>query len=320
MSPEVSSGTAPGFRHEALVYSNRQEFLDGTLPFIREGIEAGDLILAVLPADKIAILRSQLDGDADRVRFADAGELGNNPARLIPAWREFVDASAASGRRIRGIGEPIHSGRTPAELAECHRHELLLNLAFADASDLWLLCPYDAGALDPAVIEEAERTHPVIAKSGDRRPSERFVGVEGAAAPFAEPLPEPPSRPHQLIFDPDSLGAVRTFVAISALDAGLDGDRTDDLILAVNELAANSIVHAGGKGELLIWQDGDSLLCEVRDPGFIDAPLAGREVPDPGSTGGCGLWMANQLCDLVQIRTFAHGSAVRLHMRGLTRS
>jgi hypothetical protein len=31
-------------------------------------------------------------------------------------------------------------------------------------------------------------------------------------------------------------------------------------------------------------------------------------------TSGFGLWLANQLCDLVQIRSFDGGSAVRLLM------
>ena len=43
-------------------------------------------------------------------------------------------------------------------------------------------------------------------------------------------------------------------------------------------------------------------------------PLVGRERP-AGPAGGYGLWLANQLCDLVQVRSFPAGSVVRLHMR-----
>jgi hypothetical protein len=31
--------------------------------------------------------------------------------------------------------------------------------------------------------------------------------------------------------------------------------------------------------------------------------------------GGFGVWLANQVCDLVQIRSVAAGTVVRLHMR-----
>jgi hypothetical protein len=36
-----------------------------------------------------------------------------------------------------------------------------------------------------------------------------------------------------------------------------------------------------------------------------------------GKEGNRGLWIANQVCELVQIRTFPTGSVVRLHIRRL---
>jgi hypothetical protein len=42
--------------------------------------------------------------------------------------------------------------------------------------------------------------------------------------------------------------------------------------------------------------------------------MAGRERPTSERDGGRGLWMVNQLCDLVQLRSFPDGAAVRLHM------
>ena len=53
----------------------------------------------------------------------------------------------------------------------------------------------------------------------------------------------------------------------------------------------------------------------MRDDGSFDEPLAGRVRPMPAQMGGYGLWVANQVCDLVQIRSLPGGSAVRLHMR-----
>ena len=64
-----------------------------------------------------------------------------------------------------------------------------------------------------------------------------------------------------------------------------------------------------------MWHDDHSLVCEVTDNGRIEQPLVGRQLPSDDSLGGRGLWMANQLCDLVQIRTFVSGNVVRLHMR-----
>jgi anti-sigma regulatory factor (Ser/Thr protein kinase) len=316
MSTQISStSSSAGFRHEALLYSSPQEFLEGLLPFIRAGVEAGEPLLAVVGADKIELLRSALGEQADAVRFADMADVGRNPARIIPAWQDFVDKHAASGRPLRGIGEPIDDCRAPDELVECQRHESLLNLAFADVSDFWLVCPYDTGSLPESVIEDARRAHPLVAQAGERRRSASYGGLAHVIAPFDEPLSEPPGRPHDLVFDRHALSALRTFVALTAAEAGLRPDRADDLVLAVNEVAANSVVHGGGRGELRIWGEDAAVVCEVRDTGRIDRPLAGSRRPEPRQPGGSGLWIANHTCDLVQIRTFAEGSAVRLHMR-----
>ena len=86
-------------------------------------------------------------------------------------------------------------------------------------------------------------------------------------------------------------------------------------MLAVNEVATNSIRHGGGRGVLRIWHAAGALVCEVADSGRIADPLAGRQRPVSGQSGGHGLWLCNQICDLVQVRTFATGSVVRLHTR-----
>lgn len=75
------------------------------------------------------------------------------------------------------------------------------------------------------------------------------------------------------------------------------------------------MLHGGGRGYMTLWSDGADVLCEVRDPGSFDRPLAGREEPKAGQVGGMGLWSANQVCDLVQIRSTPSGTVVRLHMR-----
>lgn len=303
------------FRHEALLYAGEQEFLAGTLPFIRAALAEEEPILVAVDSRKIELLREALGRAALRVRFEDMARLGANPARIIPAWREFVAEHAARGRGLRGIGEPISPDRSAAELVECHRHESPLNLAFHETTGFWLLCPYDTEALDPAVVEEAQETHPFVRGAGASRASDDYGGLGRAAAPFAEPLPEPPTGSHELAFEADTLEAVRRFVSQRATEAGIEGERMHDLVLAVNELTTNSVRHAGGHGALRIWQEADALVCEVRDGGRIDDPLVGRERPRPGQTGGAGLWLANQLCELVELRSFPTGTVVRLHMR-----
>jgi anti-sigma regulatory factor (Ser/Thr protein kinase) len=302
------------FAHEALLYSGDDGFLEGVLPFIREGLDSDEPTLLVLGAAKLELVRSELNGDGDRVLFADMAGVGANPAWIIPAWRRFLDEHGADGRPVRGIGEPIWPERSPDELVECQRHEGLLNVAFAYAPAFRLLCPYDVDALEADVLDEASRSHPYLVADGVRRASSTYQGLFALAAPFAEPLPPPPDSARELAFDGESLVAIRQLVAARAAGAGLGRERGRDLVLAVNEVATNSVRHGGGSGTIRIWADARSLVCELEDPGRIIDPLAGRREPRPGQKHGRGLWIANQVCDLVQVRTFETGSVVRLHM------
>ncbi len=315
---EPTPSRTRGFRHEAMLYAGERGFAAGALRFLREGAARDEPALVVVSPAKIALLRLALGEDAENVRFEDMGRIGGNPARIIPAWAAFVREAGAAGRPLRGIGEPISTERSQAELFECHRHESLLNVAFdtADAPDFRLLCPYDTAALAPAVVAYARCTHPLVQDAqGHVRTSAAFHGLEAAAAPCTAPLPLPPVGAQTIPIMPAGLVSLRAAVARRAMRAGLAQKRREDLVLAVDELATNSIRHGGGAGTLTIWETSSALVCEVTDRGRLDHPLAGRVLPEPGQIGRYGLWLVNQLCDLVEQRTLPRGNLVRVWMR-----
>jgi anti-sigma regulatory factor (Ser/Thr protein kinase) len=304
------------FRHEAVLYAGVTDFLARTLPFLRQGVAVGEPTLVVVGSEKIERLRHALGRDADGVEFADMADVGRNPSRMIPAWHDFVSRHAHSGTALRGIGEPISADRSTDELSECQIHEALLNRAFAEGPTWWLVCPYDRALLTAEVLDEARRTHPFVDGHG-RHPHTAAVGETAGAAPqFAQPLsPAPPQAVH-LSFDASSLPIVRRLVADRAVEAGFESERRDDFVLAVNEIATNTLRHGGGAGDLRLWRLPDRLVCDITDRGRLDDPLVGRIPPLPLQADGRGIWMANQLCDLVQIRSSTAGTQVRLHLLG----
>ena len=103
---------AANYRHEALFYSGEADFLDRTAPFIRGAVENDEPVLVAISRTKIERLRALIGRMEDKVRFVDMAEVGSNPVRIIPVWREFVDEHAESGVRLRGIGEPIWAERS----------------------------------------------------------------------------------------------------------------------------------------------------------------------------------------------------------------
>jgi anti-sigma regulatory factor (Ser/Thr protein kinase) len=302
-----------GFSHEAFVYTTSQEFLAGTVPFVLEGLDRDEQVLALLSSEKLDLLRTEMAKDAHRVRFTDMATIGANPARIMPVWMRFVD-ERVQGRGVRGIGEPIHAARGSAELVECQQHESLLNHAFDSTPAFRLLCPYDV-ALGPEVLEEAARSHPFVYSTDKVVPSMGWGLEGGPARPHEAALPTPPASFEQVAFAMGQLQDVRAFVTHHAAAAGFDPERTSDVVLAVNEVATNSLRHGGQRGTLTVWHEGRTMICEVHDTGQIADPLAGRRIPSPAAVGGYGLWLVNHLCDLVQVRTGPGGSVVRLHCR-----
>jgi anti-sigma regulatory factor (Ser/Thr protein kinase) len=299
------------FHHEAVFYRDDDEYLAGTLPHIRDAMAADGAALVLVPRRKRELLEQALGTRPARVTFADVEQVGRNPACIIPAWRDFL-SQAGSGPLI-GVGEPVWPGRSDAELAECSRHESLLNLAFGGGRAWRLLCPYDAAMLDAEVLHEACRNHPLLGRGSESWTSDDY---EGPRAVLARPdsLPAPADRATELPFGAGELGLVRRFVTDAARHSGCAGERLEDLVLAVNELAANTVRHGGGAGVVRMWADADTFVCEVADGGNIADPLAGRSRPSKRRESGRGLWMVNHLCDLVQVRSTKAGNVVRLHM------
>jgi anti-sigma regulatory factor (Ser/Thr protein kinase) len=272
-------------------------------------------VLVAVPAPRVALTRSALGRDADRVRFADMTVAGRNPGRIIPGVLHPFITGAPGPARV--VGEPVWAGRGDAEYPVCVQHESLINRAF-EGRDAAVLCPYDAAALPGYAIDDAARTHPVLMSDGHRRDSAGYLPPERAWPVFNRP-PAPPDPAagdvEEVPVELAGLPGLRRLVGERAARAGLAADRVTDLLLAVNEAATNTVAHGGGTGALRVWADADGLVCELRDAGPPLAELAGRIPPPPGGERGRGLILVNQLCDLVRVFSGPDGNVVRLHVR-----
>ena len=186
--------TTGEFTHELLLYAGAEDFVARTVPFIRDALAADEPILVMVPAAKIDLLRS-----AAR-RFGRSGAVRRHGGRRRQSsahhsrLASLVDTHSDGGRRLRGIGEPIWPGRHPAQLAECHIHEALLNVAFGDGPAFWLTCPYDAATLDAAVIEDAYPNHPQLLEGGSRRANSAYRTPTHTPGLVDAPLPRPPEH------------------------------------------------------------------------------------------------------------------------------
>ncbi|MFF4355595.1 anti-sigma factor RsbA family regulatory protein [Streptomyces sp. NPDC001604] len=312
MTPADDAGFAP-FVHPALLYGDEDEYLAGTVPFVRDALAAGEPVAVAVPGERLRLIRDALGEDAATVRFLDMRQAGRNPGRIIPAvLRAFADAQP-TGTRVSIIGEPIWAGRTPSEYPACVQHEALINAAFRGRSAT-ILCPYDIQRLAPQVVADAYATHPTLVRGGSGRQEDSRAYAPGdVVARYNEPLPPVPAVPPSLSFrfDTDSLSEARHRAVDEAVRLGLASPRVQDLALATAELVTNSVVHGGGSGALGVWAEDRYVVCEVRDKGHLSDPLAGRRPVPRGRPGGRGLLMVNLVADLVRVHTGPDGTTVR---------
>lgn len=296
--------------HSAAYYTSDEDYVGLVLPFLFDGLTAGDPVLVMAPSHRIEMLTARLGRSANRVTFLDMTVGLRNPARIIPASRRF--AEGYPGRRVRVMGDPIWPGRSAAELREVVRHEACVNILFAGA-DATILCPYDASS-GAAVLRDADRTHPLHFEGGEYRSSANYVDPDDVLS-TQDPLPAAPSHAERMDFHHGDLASVRRVVKDRGDRVGLSKGRVRDLRLAVNEVATNTLTHGSGAGTLRIWWDTDTIVCEVSDHGVITDPLVGRLPPPANAEAGRGLWIVNQLCDLAEIRSGADGTTIRMHVR-----
>ena len=305
-----SPAAAGAFRHVGFFYRTAAEYANTIAGFLRDGLSAGEPAFAAIPPAGETLITDALGADARRVEFADMTEMGVNPAWIIPEVVAFTDRH--EGRRVRYVGEPIWGSRSPAALREATKHEALINLAFAGA-EAEILCPYDTRALDPAVLQDARRTHPLLMSYGHSGTSPDYAVPFDLPSSCSQPLPALCDDAMSYTYRTD-LSQVRALVLKHATDAGLPGARANDLVLAVSEVAANTLRHTESSGTLTIWHDRDEIICEIHDEGVITDPLAGRRAPAPDALGGHGLWLVHQVCDLVELRSDNAGTTIRMHM------
>jgi len=300
-----------GLNHLAYLYDDERDYLSCLATFVQAGLRKAEPVFVAVPGRRTALLRERLGGESSLLRYGAMAETGRNPAWLIPELYSFVQEHP--GRRVRYIGESIWPGRSDPELCEATRHEALLNLAFATAA-VSIMCPYDVRGLAAPVVGGVQRTHPAIMRAGRTQQATSYAGRGMVPAECDDALPAPPADAQTLGYE-TSLRQARDLVASHGAALGMADGRITNLVIAVGEITANTLRHTSTGGTLWVWHTGEEIICQVQDRGWISDPLAGRQRHSPEESGH-GLWVVNQVCDLVEIRTSqAAGTIIRLHMR-----
>jgi anti-sigma regulatory factor (Ser/Thr protein kinase) len=294
--------TAAVMQHAALPYSGRGGFVRAATGVVRGSLERDTVPVVLARPRDVTRVRSALGRRGRDVLGVDMSVAGRNPARVLPMLQHLLDEHPDCS--LSCVIEAVRPDDPAPVVGEVELYELLLALPAFHGWNCRLTCLYDEGGLPPRVVEMIEAAH-------GEQSAERVTRLERARG---EPLPPRPMSSEELGVDRTTLSALRGFVQRRAEQAGLDSERVDDLVYAVNEGVTNSICHGEGRARVSFWIEDRAVVCEVRDRGWIRDPLVGRIAPRPDTLSGRGLWLVNQLCDLVQLRSSPSGTTLRMHV------
>lgn len=306
-------GLSQGLRHHALLYDSDEELADVSSRFAREGLAADRPVLAITGERTRTVLRAGLGADEEDVSFLDPGGWYGNPGRALAGLEALIDEYAAAGvEEIHLIGE-VPFGASGRSQWEWMRYESALNDLFATAP-ICTICTYDTRTLPAEVTASAERTHPRLATVDGWRYSERYT-------PPATFLREVTAweREHATLLEEltvqGGLARVRAVLRQHATSEGMSPERAEQFVNAVNEVITNAVTHGAQPVHLRVLADGHALMCDVSDRGAgVDDPLSAYRLPSPNDEqeGGRGLWLARQLCDVVDLDSHETGFSVHL--------
>jgi anti-sigma regulatory factor (Ser/Thr protein kinase) len=317
---EPARGSAGGYIHDALLYDSVDELTGAAVPFLQEGLAAGDAAVIAAGARTVGVLAEALDEDP-RVHVLERSDVyrGRTPT-AITAFRRLAERCLAEGiSRVRVVGE-VDFGPTQRDWLEWQRYEAVINVALADWP-LWGLCVFDTQRLPEQVLTSTLRTHPNLATPQSRGSNPLF----GDPVRYLRSLPVPPeplenTPPRLAALDVKDFIGLRHAVATELATTDAPREVLEDFLIAVDEVTANAVRHGHPPVDVALWISFDRLVSTVSDGGRgWDDPFAGY-APAHGedlSRGGMGLWLARQLCDHLDITHHEDGVTVRLttHLR-----
>ena len=295
------------------------ELLDVALPFLDEGLRAGDLVALTCPPDTVELIARELGDRATAVQSDPRMSLlGSRAPDALTMCRRYLERAMATGSgRLRVVAE-VDFGGDPADWREGQRFESVYNRLMVGAPVV-AVCLYDRRRLPAEVVDSAAATHPalVTGRSWAGNPDFQDPGVYVPSLP----LPRAPAEDGDPVFavdDARTLAGLRHQLGAVLASLVADRDQQEDLHLAASEIAANAFRHGTRPVSARVWAGGDRIVCVISDAGtgYTD-PFSGF-VPAHGmdlSRGGMGLWLARKLWDHVDVLPTPEGLSVRLSSR-----
>lgn len=298
----------PVYDHYAVFHDGPVDLADRLAGPVAAGLERGEEVLVCLDGASWKALSDAVGPASGRVTYVPADARYARPGAALTTVHRFAERALNAGAPAAwSIGAIPFDGSSDDD--RWVRYEAAVDTILA-SRPLRLVCAYDA-SLPTALLESAQRTHAAFDGPTGRAESASY-GPEGLVG--SAPVRVPSRRP-DVELPCAQLGDIRRTVGAIAR---VDGERTDDLLLVVSELANNALRHGASPAVLRLWADADQVVVECEDHGSgITDPypdLRPRQVTDDRD-GGFGLWVVGQLVDRFEVRHESGRTLVRVALR-----
>jgi anti-sigma regulatory factor (Ser/Thr protein kinase) len=302
----MSSNCTP-LRHNAFVYESPDEYVGRAVPFLKEGLEAGEGAIVAHTKAGMAMMRDALGSDATHVTFVDVSSAYTRPARTLAAYHNVYENQLEKTPKLRAVAD-VQFGPDPREWDLWTGYEAVFNRSFAHLP-VWVLCSYNASGTPDPIIEGVWQTHPEVVD----RDAWTTSGLYEDPDELLRRITPPPEELPDLRSIPAGSDAeqIRERLAPELIAAGLGEVKTLEMLLAATEIATNAIRHGRGIEAVRVGRPHGRFVCEIidRGPGF-DYPSAGYLAPREGV--GRGLWVARQLTWRIEFFQSPRGFTARI--------
>ena len=314
----MTSTTGPAHLHAALLYYSDEHLASAVVPFLADGLAAGEAVVLACREENSALLAEALGHD-DRILVLPPNGIYTRTAHVIATLRRVVRRQLVAGASgVRLVGE-LPVDQSGDEWHEWHRYEAISNVALGPLP-LSSVCAYDRRELSDAICEGVEETHPALMMTAAGPvPNHRYVDpatvlrrTPTTRAGRAEDTP--PTLQLADLADASRLPELRARVRAALDGSGEPGQLRSRFAAAVAEVLLNALRHGRPPVAVRLWATTTRLDCTVTDRGDgFDDPLAGYTPPGNGfPPAGAGLWLVRQACDTLEAFRTGTGFVVRL--------
>ncbi|GAA4964719.1 ATP-binding protein [Actinoplanes utahensis] len=312
-----------GFAHAALIIDAGLDLSSVLGAELRRSAEVYDEVLLIV-GDRTRAVLADTDVPGEVVSWADPAAFYQRLGSAYETFRHYLAAQHQAGRRVHVIAEPdltstvdpgFHAERVAAYLA----YEAVCNDAYALGGGSAVTCIWDSRDHADTVIDAVRSTHSYLLTAAGPMSSPGYLSPERYLAERHESSlrPAPPYVDRAVtLYEVAELSALRSMLGAWTAEHGFTVQATEDVMVAVVEVATNGLRYGGAPVRIRAWRHGATLIVQCDDAGGHPIPVtAGYHRPHPlaAVTGGRGLWLARQLADVAVMSSAPGRTSVRLY-------